>query len=80
MKVQSLNNYDCQRKKDVSFEALQNSAGVLRTGMENAQRPIQVYRERGFNDFIQHPIKFLRNVIWTVFNKAIALHNRLYTG
>lgn len=68
MKVQSVGNCDCQRKKDVSFKAM--------PGVQKAQRissDVDIYVDRGIKDFFRNPIKIAAEFASTVANGAIKL-------
>lgn len=53
MRIQSVGNYDCQRKNDVNFKAGHLQNNVLRLGAEKARTiPSQVYKERGLWIFL----------------------------
>ncbi len=75
MKVQSVGNYDCQRKNDVSFKA----AHIQGTGLKV---PCQsnVYVERGLKDLLRNPFKFIADFAWTVTNGVIGRLTKAMSG
>lgn len=60
MKVQSVGNYDCQRKNDVNFKAM--------PVVEKAQSKSNAYVERVFSE---NPVRFVADFFWTVLNGVI---------
>lgn len=65
MKVQSVGNYDCQRKNEVNFKTLSavEKAQSIRNGG---------YIERRFMDLLRNPVKVSADFAWTFVNEFIA--------
>lgn len=72
MRIQSVGNYDCQRKNDVNFKAVQNGTVTFCSTTEALRSmPVQVYKECGIKDLLQHPLNGLKDAAWTISNRII---------
>lgn len=85
MKVQSVGNYDCQRKKEVNFKATQNEGFAFHSTVDGGRNLRSQEREAYRSwDYIRIPsINLYRSVekfFLRAANRALKKHARFYSG